>query len=165
MLIVDDSAVVRQTLSRLLSEDPEIEVIATAGDPFVAADRIAEQVPDVITLDIEMPRMDGLTFLKKLMAQHPIPVVICSSLAEEGAQSTLRALEYGAVDIIAKPRLGTRQFLEESRIALCNVVKAAAGRTDPIAARFAIWWSRSSPPMPFCPGPRTPWPRPPKRLS
>ena len=127
VLIVDDSAVVRQTLSNLLSLDPEIEVIATAADPFVAADRIAEQVPDVITLDIEMPRMDGLTFLKKLMAQHPIPVVICSSLAEEGAQSTLRALDYGAVDIITKPRLGTKQFLEDSQILLCNVVKAAAG--------------------------------------
>ena len=85
-----------------------------------------EQVPDVITLDIEMPRMDGLTFLKKIMSQHPIPVVICSSLAEEGAQSTLRALEYGAVDIITKPRLGTKQFLEESRITLCEAVKAAA---------------------------------------
>src|ERR1700759_285295 len=125
VLVVDDSAVVRQTLSRLLSEDPEIEVIATAGDPFVAADRIAEQVPDVITLDIEMPRMDGLTFLKKLMSQHPIPVVICSSLADEGAQSTLRALDYGAVDIIAKPRLGTRQFLEDSQVPLCNGGKAA----------------------------------------
>jgi two-component system chemotaxis response regulator CheB len=126
VLIVDDSAVVRQTLSEVLSSDPEIEVIATAGDPFVAADRIAEQVPDVITLDIEMPRMDGLTFLKKLMSQHPIPVVICSSLAEEGAQSTLRALEYGAVEIVTKPRLGTKQFLEESRITLCEAVKAAA---------------------------------------
>ncbi len=126
VLIVDDSAVVRQTLSALLSSDPEIEVIGTAGDPFVASDRIAEQLPDVITLDIEMPRMDGLTFLKKLMAQHPIPVVICSSLAEEGAQSTLKALEYGAVDIVTKPRLGTKQFLEDSRITLCNVVKAAA---------------------------------------
>jgi two-component system chemotaxis response regulator CheB len=127
VLVVDDSAVVRQTLSRLLSLDPEIEVIATAADPFVAADRMAEQVPDVITLDIEMPRMDGLTFLKKLMAQHPIPVVICSSLAEGGAQSTLEALEYGAVDIITKPRLGTRQFLEDSQLELCSVVKAAAG--------------------------------------
>jgi two-component system chemotaxis response regulator CheB len=127
VLIVDDSAVVRQTLRDLLSSDPEIEVIATAGDPFVAAERIGEQVPDVITLDIEMPRMDGLTFLKKLMTQHPIPVVICSSLAEEGAQSTLRALEYGAVDIITKPRLGTKQFLEESRITICQAVKAAAG--------------------------------------
>jgi two-component system chemotaxis response regulator CheB len=126
VLIVDDSAVVRQTLREVLESDPEIEVIATAGDPFVAADRIAEQVPDVITLDIEMPRMDGLTFLKKLMSQHPIPVVICSSLAEEGAQSTFRALEYGAVEIVTKPRLGTKQFLEDSRIELCEAVKAAA---------------------------------------
>jgi len=96
VLIVDDSAVVRQTLSEVLSSDPEIEVIGTAADPFVAADRMREQTPDVITLDIEMPRMDGLTFLQKIMAQHPIPVVICSSLVEEGAQSTLKALEYGA---------------------------------------------------------------------
>jgi two-component system chemotaxis response regulator CheB len=126
VLIVDDSAVVRQTLSEVLSSDPEIEVIGTAGDPFVAAARIAEQVPDVITLDIEMPRMDGLTFLQKIMSQHPIPVVICSSLAEDRAQSTLKALEYGAVDIIAKPHFGTKQFLEESRITLCQAVKAAA---------------------------------------
>jgi two-component system chemotaxis response regulator CheB len=126
VLIVDDSAVVRQTLREVLESDPEIEVIATAGDPFVAADRIAEQVPDVITLDIEMPRMDGLTFLRKLMSQHPIPVVICSSLAEEGTQSTFKALEYGAVDIVTKPHLGTKQFLEDSRIILCNAVKAAA---------------------------------------
>jgi len=126
VLIVDDSAVVRQTLRDVLSSDPEIEVIATASDPFVAADRIAEQVPDVITLDIEMPRMDGLTFLKKLMSQHPIPVVICSSLADEGAQSTFKALEYGAVEIITKPRLGTKQFLEDSCVTICNTVKAAA---------------------------------------
>ncbi|MGA3370623.1 MAG: chemotaxis response regulator protein-glutamate methylesterase [Terracidiphilus sp.] len=126
VLVVDDSAVVRQTLCEVLSSDPEIEVIATASDPFVAADRIADEVPDVITLDIEMPRMDGLTFLKKIMSQHPIPVVICSSLAEEGAQSTFRALEYGAVEIITKPRLGTKQFLEDSRITLCQAVKAAA---------------------------------------
>jgi two-component system chemotaxis response regulator CheB len=126
VLIVDDSALVRQTLSDVLSADPEIEVIGTAADPFVAAERIGEQAPDVITLDIEMPRMDGLTFLQKIMSQHPIPVVICSSLAEEGAQSTLKALEYGAVDIITKPRLGSKQFLEESRVTLCNAVKAAA---------------------------------------
>jgi two-component system chemotaxis response regulator CheB len=126
VLIVDDSAVVRQTLSEVLSSDPEIEVIGTASDPFVAAERIAEQTPDVITLDIEMPRMDGLTFLQKIMSQHPIPVVICSSLAEEGAASTLKALEYGAVDIIAKPRLGSKQFIEDSRITLCEAVKAAA---------------------------------------
>ena len=127
VLIVDDSAVVRQTLSEVLSSDEEIEIIGTASDPFVAAEKIREQVPDVITLDIEMPRMDGLTFLQKIMAQHPIPVVICSSLAEEGAQSALKALEYGAVEIIAKPRMGSKQFLEESRILLCQTVKAAAG--------------------------------------
>ncbi len=126
VLIVDDSAVVRQTLSELLSGDPEIEVIGTASDPFIAAERISEQMPDVITLDIEMPRMDGLTFLRKIMSQHPIAVVICSSLAEKGADSTLKALEYGAVDIIAKPRLGTKKFLEESRVMLCQAVKAAA---------------------------------------
>ena len=126
VLIVDDSALVRETLSDVLASDPELEVIGTAADPFVAAERIREQVPDVITLDIEMPRMDGLTFLQKLMAQHPIPVVICSSLAEEGAQSTLKALEYGAVDIITKPRVGSKQFLQESRLTLCQAVKAAA---------------------------------------
>lgn len=135
VLIVDDSALVRQTLAAILSSDPEIEVIGTAGDPYAAAERIEEQVPDVITLDIEMPRMDGLTFLRKLMSQHPIPVVVCSSLAGEGTQSALRALEYGAVEIIAKPRVGTRQYLEESRIALCQTVKAAAAarprRTNP----------------------------------
>ena len=126
VLVVDDSAVVRQTLSEILSSDPQIEVMATAADPFAAVERIAEELPDVITLDIEMPRMDGLTFLQKLMSQHPVPVVICSSLAEAGCETTLRALEYGATDIIQKPKIGTRQFLEESRVEVCDAVKAAA---------------------------------------
>ena len=126
VLIVDDSALVRQTLTDVLSSDPEIEVMGTACDPFAAAEKLKEEAPDVITLDIEMPRMDGLTFLQKIMAQHPIPVVICSSLAEEGAQSALKAMEYGAVEIIAKPRVGCRQFLEESQVLLCQTVKAAA---------------------------------------
>lgn len=130
ILIVDDSAVVRQTLREVLSSDPEIEVIATAGYPFVAAERIADQVPDVITLDIEIPRMDGLTFLKKIMSQQPIPVVICSSLAEEGTQSAFKALEYGAADIVAKPRLGTKQFREDSRIVICQAVKAGGRLQD-----------------------------------
>jgi two-component system chemotaxis response regulator CheB len=125
VLIVDDSAVVRQTLSDILSSDPEIEVMATASDPYVAAEKIKEKVPDVITLDIEMPRMDGLTFLQKLMSQHPIPVVICSSLAESGSETAIRALQYGAVEIIQKPRMGTKQFLEESRVKVCDAVKAA----------------------------------------
>jgi len=126
VLIVDDSAVVRQTLAEILSSDPLIEVIATASDPFVAAERLKEQVPDVITLDIEMPHMDGLTFLQKIMSQHPIPVVICSSLSEKGSASGIRALELGAVDIITKPKMGTKQFFEESRIYICDVVKAAS---------------------------------------
>jgi len=139
VLIVDDSAVVRQTLTEVLSTDEQIEVIGTAGDPFVAAERIREQLPDVITLDIEMPRMDGLTFLQKIMTQHPIPVVVCSSLAQEGAESTLKALEYGAVDIIAKPRLGSKQFLEESQVVLCQTVKAAAAaRLRPVRPRRTV---------------------------
>ncbi len=126
VLIVDDSAIVRQTLADILSSDREIEVIAKASDPFLAAEHISRQVPDVILLDVEMPRMDGLTFLQKVMSQHPIPVVICSSLAEGGSDTVLRALEYGAVEIILKPRLGAKQFLEEARIRVCDAVKAAA---------------------------------------
>ncbi len=126
MLVVDDSAVVRRALSDILSSDPQIEVMAAAADPLIAAEKIRRETPDVITLDIEMPRMDGLTFLRKIMVQHPIPVVVCSGLAGEGAETTLKALEYGAVEIIEKPRLGAKQFLEESRIRICDAVKAAS---------------------------------------
>jgi len=126
VLIVDDSAVVRQTLSEILSSDPQIEVMSTAGDPFIAAERIRQEIPDVITLDVEMPRMDGITFLHKIMSQHPIPVVMCSSLTELGSETALKALEYGAVEIIQKPRLGTKVFLEESRLRICDAVKAAS---------------------------------------
>jgi len=126
VLIVDDSAVVRQTLQSILSSDPEIEVIGTASDPFFAAKKIAQEVPDVITLDVEMPRMDGLTFLKKIMSQHPIPVVIISSLTAKGTETALRAIEFGAIDIIAKPQMDTKRFIEESKIRLCDSVKAAA---------------------------------------
>jgi two-component system, chemotaxis family, protein-glutamate methylesterase/glutaminase len=125
VLIVDDSAVVRQTLQSILSSDPEIEVMGTASDPFFAAKKISQEVPDVITLDVEMPRMDGLTFLKKIMSQHPIPVVIISSLTAKGTETALRALEYGAVEVIAKPQMDTKKFIEESRIRLCDAVKAA----------------------------------------
>ncbi len=126
VLIVDDSAVVRQTLEEILNSDHEIEVMATAADPYIAADKICREVPDVITLDVEMPRMDGITFLHKVMTQHPIPVVICSSLTEANSETALKALEYGAVEIIVKPRVGTKQFLEESRVRICDAVKAAA---------------------------------------
>lgn len=126
VLIVDDSATVRQTLKEVLESDPAITVIATASDPYVAAERIKHEIPDVITLDVEMPRMDGLTFLEKLMSQCPIPVVICSTLTERNSATALAALEKGAVEIITKPKVGTKQFLEESRIAICDVVKSAA---------------------------------------
>ncbi len=126
VLIVDDSAVVRQTLEEVLSSDPAIEIMDTAADPFIAAEKMQKQVPDVITLDVEMPRMDGITFLKKIMSQHPIPVVICSTLAEERSETVMKAIEYGAVEIIQKPKLGTKQFIEESKILICDAVKAAA---------------------------------------
>jgi two-component system chemotaxis response regulator CheB len=126
VLIIDDSAVVRQALQSILTSDPQIEVIGTAADPIFAAKRIAKELPDVITLDIEMPRMDGLTFLKKLMAQHPIPVVIISSLTEKGTETALKALEYGAVEIVTKPQMNTKAFIEESKIKICDAVKAAS---------------------------------------
>ena len=126
VLIVDDSAVVRQTLEKVLSSDREIEVVGTAPDPYAAAKKMKELIPDVITLDVEMPRMDGITFLKKIMSQHPIPVVICSSFTGKGSETALKALEYGAVEIIHKPQVGTKQFLEESNILICDAVKAAA---------------------------------------
>jgi two-component system chemotaxis response regulator CheB len=126
VLIVDDSALVRKTLADLLTTDPNIEIMGTASDPFVAANKMKNEIPDVITLDVEMPRMDGITFLKKIMSQHPIPVIICSTLTEKGTETAFKALEYGAIDIITKPKLGTRQFLEESKVRICDAVKAAA---------------------------------------
>jgi two-component system chemotaxis response regulator CheB len=126
VLIVDDSAAVRATLADILTSDPDIEVMDTASDPFVAARRLQHDVPDVITLDVEMPRMDGITFLRKLMTQHPIPVVMCSSLTEAGSETLMHALEAGAVDVLLKPRHDVRQHLLEARIHICDVVKAAA---------------------------------------
>ncbi|MGZ3365873.1 MAG: protein-glutamate methylesterase/protein-glutamine glutaminase [Caulobacteraceae bacterium] len=127
VLIVDDSATVRQTMTDVLRSDPQIEVMGVASDPYVAAQRIRNEAPDVITLDVEMPRMDGITFLRKLMAQHPIPVVMCSSLTEAGSETLLQALEAGAVDVILKPKVGVAEHLTESRIRICDAVKAAAG--------------------------------------
>jgi two-component system, chemotaxis family, protein-glutamate methylesterase/glutaminase len=126
VVIIDDSASVRQTLTEILSADPGIEVIGTASDPFAAARRIQQDLPDVITLDVEMPRMDGITFLRKLMAQHPVPVVMCSSLVENGSATLMQALEAGAVDIILKPKLDTKQSLIESGVRICDAVKGAA---------------------------------------
>ncbi|MGF9693928.1 MULTISPECIES: protein-glutamate methylesterase/protein-glutamine glutaminase [unclassified Rhizobium] len=126
VLIVDDSASIRQTLTQLLSEDPEIEVIGAAADPFAAARKIREEIPDVITLDVEMPQMDGITFLRKLMSQHPIPVVMCSSLTEAGSETLLQALDAGAVDVILKPKIGAADHLAESAERVRAAVKGAA---------------------------------------
>lgn len=126
VFVVDDSAVVRRALTDILSADPRFEVIAAVGDPFAAAERLRHVLPDVIILDVEMPRMDGVTFLKKLMAQHPIPVVICSSLVVEKSETLLAALSSGAVEIIAKPELGVKQFLEEGAERIREAVATAA---------------------------------------
>ncbi len=126
VLIVDDSASVRQILTTILTEDPDIEVMATASDPFAAARRLQAELPDVIILDIEMPRMDGITFLRKIMAQRPLPVIICSSLTEEGSDLMFEAFEAGAIDIVPKPRIDTRQALMECSTRLREAVKSAA---------------------------------------
>ncbi len=126
VLIVDDSASVRQTLTTILNEDADIEVMATASDPFAAARRLQNELPDVMILDIEMPRMDGITFLRKIMAQRPIPVIICSSLTEQGSNLMFEAFEAGAVDIVPKPRMDTRQALMEASNRLREAVKSAA---------------------------------------
>ncbi len=126
VLNVDDSALMRQVLASLLTKDPEIEVIGSAPDPYVAREKIKALNPDVITLDVEMPRMDGITFLEKLMRGHPMPVVMVSSLTEAGCQTTLRALELGAVDFITKPKIDLRDGMDEVAQELISKVKAAA---------------------------------------
>lgn len=126
VLIVDDSAVVRQVVRQLLERDPGIEVIGAVSDPLFAMNRMAAQWPDVVILDIEMPRMDGLTFLKRIMAERPTPVVICSSLAEKGGATAMSALEAGAVAIITKPTLGLKQFLQDSANDVVHAVRSAA---------------------------------------
>ena len=126
VLIVDDSSLMRQLLARILSSDPEIEVVATAEDPHRARELIKKHNPDVITLDIEMPRMDGLTFLDKIMTLRPMPVVMISSLTQRGADATLRALESGAVGFIGKPTTDPRDRMEAKRDIIAQKVKAAA---------------------------------------
>jgi two-component system, chemotaxis family, protein-glutamate methylesterase/glutaminase len=126
VLIVDDSAVIRQTFKDLLEKDKHIEVIGTASDPYIAAKKIQIEVPDVITLDVEMPRMDGITFLRKIMTQHPMPVIIVSSLTQRGAESAIKALEYGAIEVLLKPKLDTEKDREEAKIKLVDAIKAAA---------------------------------------
>lgn len=126
VLLVDDSAVVRQVLQNVLRKDPEIQVIGVAADPLFAMNRMASQWPDVIVLDVEMPRMDGITFLKKIMAERPTPVVICSTLTEKGAETSMQALAAGAVSIVTKPKVALKSFLEDSAGDIIQAVKTAA---------------------------------------
>ena len=126
VMVVDDSAVVRQVVTQAIATDPSIEVIATAQDPLFAIEKMKTNWPDVLVVDIEMPRMDGLTFLKKIMAEHPTPVIICSSLAEKGAQVTMEALAAGAFTIITKPKMGVKDFLQDSANDLVSAIKAAS---------------------------------------
>jgi two-component system chemotaxis response regulator CheB len=136
VLIVDDSALMRQLLTEILGSDPELEVVGAAGDPFIAREKIKTLNPDVLTLDIEMPRMDGLTFLEKLMRGHPMPVVMISSLTDKGADTTLRALGLGAIDYISKPKVdvshGTIEHTEEIIAKVKAAARAKIRRTDPV---------------------------------
>ena len=140
-MIIDDSAVVRQVLSEIINKTPGLRVMAAAPDPLYALEKMQREWPDVIVLDVEMPRMDGITFLRKIMDEHPTPVVLCSTLTEKGADTTMQAMAAGAVEIIVKPKLALKRFLEESSAALVNAIKAAAQarvprvRAAPVAAR------------------------------
>jgi two-component system chemotaxis response regulator CheB len=126
VLTVDDSALMRQVLATLLSHDPDIEVVGSAPDPYIAREKIKALNPDVLTLDVEMPKMDGLTFLEKLMRGHPMPVVMVSTLTEAGCETTLRALELGAVDFITKPKLDVQKGMSDVAQDLIDKVKSAA---------------------------------------
>ncbi|WP_296942787.1 chemotaxis response regulator protein-glutamate methylesterase [uncultured Massilia sp.] len=126
VMVVDDSAVVRKVVGAMLEAAPGIRLLHAVSDPLLAIERMKQQWPDVLVLDVEMPRMDGITFLKKIMAERPTPVVICSTLTERGAETTVAAMAAGAVAVIAKPRVGLKDFLDESAGELVAAVRAAA---------------------------------------
>lgn len=143
VLIVDDSAVVRQSLTEILNTEKQFKVLRPAVDPYDAVEKIREEAPDVIILDIEMPKMDGLSFLKQIMTQYPIPTIICSSLTTQESDSLFKAMKYGAVEIITKPKLGTKQFLIESSIQVVDAVKAASvAKLDVKKAAFYLQTSK-----------------------
>ena len=126
VMIIDDSAVVRQVMTGVLAADPGVEVIGAVADPLFAMERMKRQWPDVILLDVEMPRMDGITFLRKIMQEHPTPVIICSTLTEAGAATTVEALAAGAVTTITKPKVGLKEFLHDASSELSGAIRMAA---------------------------------------
>ncbi len=133
VLVVDDSSVMRQILSEILGSDPQIEVVGTAADPYVARDKIKALNPDVLTLDVEMPRMDGLVFLRNLMRLRPMPVVMCSSLTQQGAETALDALALGAIDFVAKPTVNVSRGMKDCAQEIIAKVKVAAqARVQPL---------------------------------
>ncbi|GAA1901925.1 protein-glutamate methylesterase/protein-glutamine glutaminase [Lapillicoccus jejuensis] len=159
VLIVDDSAVVRQVLTAVLSADPGIEVVGSVADPIFAMARMNRDWPDVVVLDLEMPRMDGLTFLRRLMAVRPTPVVICSTLTEENATTSMRAMAAGAMAVVAKPREGLKHFLQEESADLVATIKSAAAgdmrRVKAASVALASHASRPAPRSTAAPGART----------
>ncbi|MBB3224251.1 protein-glutamate methylesterase/protein-glutamine glutaminase [Pseudoduganella umbonata] len=139
VMVVDDSAVVRKIVGEMLAAAPGIRLLHAVSDPLLAIERMKQQWPDVIVLDVEMPRMDGITFLKKIMAERPTPVIICSTLTEKGAQTTMAAMAAGAVTVIAKPKLGLKDFLNDSSAELVSAIRAAAQvNVRRLAARAAM---------------------------
>lgn len=138
IMIIDDSLLARESLKKAFSTDDELEVIATANDPYEAVRELRKHVPDVITLDLHMPKMDGLTFLKKLMQQHPIPVVVISSLTQSGRETGIKALEYGAAEVITKPRIISDKEFNENSQKLCRSVKAASKANIKILKRQGL---------------------------
>src|SRR6202789_4618734 len=126
VLVIDDSALMRKLLSEILASDPDLEVVGTAADPYVARDKIKSLNPDVLTLDVEMPRMDGLAFLRNLMRLRPMPVVMCSSLTQQGAAVALDALALGAVDFVAKPAVDVVHGMKDAAQEVITKVKMAA---------------------------------------
>src|SRR5258706_15559606 len=137
VLVVDDSAVVRQVMSSLLSVEQGMQTVV-ASDPLIAMEKMQRLRPDVIVLDLQMPRMDGLTFLKQIMEEDPIPVVVCSGVAERGTDSAFRAMAEGAVEIVRKPKVGIRDFLYESAVTMVDAVRAAAQARIPRGASRKI---------------------------
>lgn len=146
VLVVDDSAVVRQTMTFVLGRENDIRV-TTAADPIIALEKIRKDRPQVVILDLEMPRMDGLTFLRKLMKSDPLPIVVCSGLAERGSSVALEAIEEGAVDVLAKPKFSVREFIEEQALLFADAVRSAASARMPGFGRRLAVGTKPAPPL------------------